>query len=111
MLEITKEMRKIITEKETKVNKLNTLCKQLVALEIKETNKRAELMNKLTNSGEKMTEKVKVAKCDAELKSEIGQIAHLKNDINSLKREIDLCNDKLSLHRNIIRELQLTNSQ
>lgn len=107
MLEITKKMEILIQEKERKVIKLNELCKQLVALEIRETNKRAELMNKLANSGEKMTEKSKVAICDAELKSEMGKIAHLKNDVASLKREIDLCNDKLSLQRNIIRELQL----
>ena len=115
MLEITNEMKKIITEKETEVNKLNTLCKQLVALEIREANKRVAIMNKLEAQakaeGKKVTDKTKTATADAELKSELGQIAHLKNDINSLKREIDLCNDKLSLHRNIIRELQLSNSQ
>jgi ubiquinone biosynthesis protein UbiJ len=107
-MKITTEMKQQIQQKEQLTNKLNKLCKQLVALEIKEGNKRASLMTELTNSGEKMTEKVKVAKCDEALKSEINQIAHLKNDVASLKREIDLCNDKISLCRNMIRELEIT---
>ena len=113
MLEITNEMKKIIQEKEVKVLKLNTLCKQLVALELKEANKRVEILNRIEAEagGKKVTDKTKQAQADAELKGVIGQIAHLKNDVSSLKREIELCNDKLSLHRNIIRELQLSNSQ
>lgn len=111
MLEITTKMEQIIQEKEQKVKHLNRLCKQLVALEIKEANKRVEIINKVEaeaqTEGKKVTDKTKNAIADAELKSVLGQIAHLKNDISSLKREIDLCNDKLSLQRNIIRELQL----
>lgn len=111
-LTITKEMNKIINEKEDKVTKLNTLCKQLVALELKEANTRVRIINKIEAQakaeGKKVTDKTKQAEADAQLKSEIGKIAHLKNDISSLKREIDLCDDKLSLHRNIIREMELT---
>ena len=109
-LEITNEMLKIINEKEGKVNKLNTLCKQLVALELREANKRVEILNRIEAEAEKkVTDKTKQATADAELKQELGQIAHLKNDISSLKREIELCNDKISLHRNIIREMELMN--
>lgn len=108
MLQITNQMAEAISQKEIKVKKLNELCNQLVALEIRERNKRAEILEELTNSGEKMTEKVKVAKADKILKSEMGKISHLKNQIATLKREIDLCNDKISLARNIIRELEIT---
>lgn len=109
MLEITTKMEKLINEKEAKVLHLNALCKELVALEIREANKRVEILNDIEAKadGKKVTDKTKQAEADAQLKSELGKIAHLKNDIASLKREIDLCNDKLSLQRNIIRELQL----
>lgn len=107
-LEITNQMAQAIHEKEIKVAKINELCNQLVALEIKERNARAKILEELTNSGEKLTEKVKTAKADNLLKSELGKIAHLKNQISNLRREIELCNDKISLARNIIRELEIT---
>lgn len=108
MLEITNQMASAIAEKETKVKKINDLCNQLVALEIRERNKRAEILEQLSNNGEKLTEKVKTAKADKILKSELGQITHLKNQIGNLRREIEVCNDKISLARNIIRELEIT---
>lgn len=107
MEKITDMMAKTIQEKEREVKKLNELVDQCTAMEIKERNKRAKIMNDLSESGVKMTEKVKVAKCDELLKSEMGQIAHLKKDIGKLKRAIDLHNDKLSLCRNMLRELEL----
>ena len=114
MLKITQKMEKTIDEKEIKIKKLNELCRQAVALEIKESNKRVQIMNRLENQarkeGKKVTDKTKTATCDAELKSEMGQIKHLHNNIASLKREIEICNDRISLCRNVIRELELPHS-
>lgn len=108
MLKITTKMEKAIDKKEQLTKKLNSLIDQCTALEIKERNKRASLMEELTNSGVKMTEKVKVAKCDKALKSEMGQLAHLKKDIGKVRRDIEICNDRISLARNVIRELEIT---
>lgn len=111
-MQITKEMKKAITEKEKKNTELTKLCNKLVDLEIKEATKRVTIMNKLeaeaTANGKKITEKSKVAKCDAELKDLMIDIKWLKNDISTLKRDIELCDDKISLHRNRIRELELS---
>lgn len=107
-LTITTQMAQAVEQKATKVAKINELCNQLVALEIKERNARAKILEDLTNSGEKLTEKVKTAKADKLLKSELGKIAHLKNQISNLRREIEVCNDRISLARNIIRELEIT---
>ena len=81
--------------------KLTDLLNQQVALEIKEANKRAELMNSDLSKviDGKVTEKAKVAYCDTFLKSQVGQIKHLKKDVASVKREIDLVNDKISLYK------------
>ena len=107
-LEITKKMENVINEKERKVKHLNGLCSQLTALEIKEGNKRTEIFNKIEKEAtKKVTDKTKTAEADKILKSEIGQIKHLKTQISNEKREIELLNDRLSLYRNIIRELQL----
>ena len=107
-LKIANQMMNEIKEKENTIKKLNNLIDQCTALEIKERNKRASHMLKLTNSGEKMTEKIKIAKCDELLKGEMGKISHIKKDIGKLKRQIELHNDKISLYRNMIRELQIT---
>lgn len=107
-LKITEKMEKVIIEKELKVKHLNELSKQLVSLEIKESNKRTEIFNRIEmEATKKVTDKTKTAEADAVLKHEINKIKHLKNDISSEKREIELLNDRLSLYRNIIRELQI----
>lgn len=107
-LDITLKMEQVIKKKETQVKHLNHLCNQLVAMEIKEANKRVAIMNKIEAEAEKkMTDKTKTAMCDAELKQEMGQIKHLKNDIGNLKRNISLSDDKISLYRNMIKELTL----
>lgn len=112
MLEITTKMEQAINKKENLTKKLNDLCDQLVALEIKEATKRVAMMNKLDaeaiESGKKMTDKSKTALCDVELKNEMNKIKHLKNNISKVKRDIDLCNDKISLQRNVIREMELS---
>ena len=53
MLKITQKMEKTIDEKEIKIKKLNELCRQAVALEIKESNKRVQIMNRLENQARK----------------------------------------------------------
>ena len=110
-MRITEMMQKAIEDKEILNNKLTDLSNQLVSLEIKEFNKRTDLMNKLEKEaheqGKKITDKTKTAHCDTELKNEMNKIKHLKKDIDKVKREIGLCNDKISLARNMIRELQL----
>ena len=109
-LKITTKMMGEIQAKQRANKKLNELIDQCTALEIRERNKRASILLELTNSGEKMTEKVKTAKADEKLKSEMGQITHLKKDIGKIKRDIEIHNDNISLYRNMIRELQIINS-
>ena len=107
-LEITKKMAKTIEEKEKLNKELTDLLKKCTNLEIGERTKRTYLMNKLAESGVKMTEKAKIAQCDAELKTEMDNITYIKLAIGEVKREIELCNDKISLYRNMIRELEVT---
>lgn len=109
---ITDEMHEQITKKEALNKKLTELVHQQVALEIKEANKRANLMNSDLSKviDGKITEKAKVAYCDTVLKHEVNQIKHLKKDVATVKREIELVNDKISLVKYMIRELEITSN-
>lgn len=110
MQELIQEYRKVLDTKIEKVNELNELCDKLITLEIKEANERVNIMNRLEAKaiadGKKVTDKTKVATADAELENEINQIKHLKNDINKVKRDIELCDDEISLFKYTIRVLE-----
>ena len=109
MLEITTKMENCINEKENAVKHLNRLCDDLVALEIKESNVRASIFVKMEQEadGKRVTDKAKTAEADKVLKHELNKIKHLKNSIAKERRHIELLNDKISLQRSIIRELEL----
>ena len=104
--------KKILTEieKKEKLNKdLDNKLAQIVQLKLDESNKRAELMSgDLTNKIEgKVTEKAKVAYCDKILRGKIKAIEWLDNDVGKIKRMINLCDDKISAYKYMIREMEL----
>ena len=106
---IAEQMEQQIIKKEILNKRLTDLLNQQVALEIRESNKRASLMNSDLSEviDGKITEKAKIAYCDTVLKNEVNKIKHLKKDVASVKREIELVNDRISLAKYTIRELQI----
>ena len=109
MLKFAKTMENALNEKIIAVKHLNHLCDQLVALEIKEANKRASIFVEMEQKadGKRVTDKAKTAEADKQLKHELNKINHLKNAISKERRHIELLNDKMSICRSAIRELEL----
>lgn len=104
--EITKE----ITKKENYVTVLHKKLNKQTNLKIKEATERAKLMSSnLTDKIEgKVTEKAKVAYCDKMLQKETTELKWLENDISKLKRQIELCNDKIACYKYTIKEMEIT---
>ena len=103
---------KIIKEVETKEKLTANLHKKLnkvTALKLEESTERANLMssNLSDKIDGKVTEKAKVAYCDKVLKDKVHSIEWLENDIVKIKRRIDICEDKISAYKYMIRELEL----
>ena len=105
----TKKMENEIKNKEKLVKELHTKLDKLTDIELKEKEERANLLNSdLSDKIEgKITEKVKVAYCDKELKDKTDEITWLKNDISKIRKKIELCDDKIKLYKYIIREQEL----
>ena len=105
----TKEMLNILDEKTKLTKELAEKLDKLTDLEIQEKSERTTLMNgdwttKITG---KVTEKAKASYCDEQLQDKTIEIKWLENDIGKLKRQIELCNDKLSILKYVIRESEL----
>ena len=109
MMQIAKKMILEVENKERMVVELNDLCTKLVKMEIAEETARVEIFNKLEaeSEGKRVTDKTKTATADAELKDQIIAIKILKNDIAILRRNIELCDDKISVYKYMVRELEL----
>ena len=110
MKTITEKMEQTINEKQQLTTALHKKLNQLTSLEIDEKTERADLMSSdLSDKIEgKITEKAKVAYCDKTLKPKIDSIEWLENDITKIKNQIGLCNDKISLYKYTIMELELS---
>ena len=106
----TEKMLEAIETKEKLTVALHKKLNQLTNAKLQESNERAELMSSdLSEKIEgKITEKAKVAFCDKTLKPQVENIAWLENDIGKIRRQIELCNDKINLCKYIIRELELS---
>ena len=100
----------LLETKEKLTVALHKKLNQLTNAKLQESNERAELMSSdLSEKIEgKITEKAKVAFCDKTLKPQVENIAWLENDIGKIRRQIELCNDKINLCKYIIRELELS---
>lgn len=107
---ITDEITKEINKKEKYTIALHKKLNKQTDLKIKESSERARLMSSnLTDKIEgKVTEKAKVAYCDKQLQKETTELKWLENDITKLKRQIELCNDKIACYKYIIKEMEIT---
>lgn len=107
---ITDDLHKEINIKEKYTIALHKKLNKQTDLKIKESTERAKLMSSnLSDKIEgKITEKAKIAYCDKQLQKETTELKWLENDINKLKRQIDLCNDKISCYKYMIKEMEIT---
>lgn len=108
---ITDKMAEQIENKEKLVIELHGKLDELTDLKMKTA---AEKNNILTdpNIGDKMegvkvTEKSKLAFCDKQLSKSNDKIKWLENDISKIKRNIELCDNRITLYRYMIREMEL----
>lgn len=106
---ITQKMEKQINKKEKYMTGLHKKLNELTHLQIQETTERAELMSSsfADKIEGKITEKAKVAYCDKKLKNKTDKIKWLENDITKIKKQMELCDNKISLYKYMIRELEL----
>ena len=107
---ITQKIEKQINNKEKYITALHKKLNELTDLKIKETNERAKLMSSnLSDKIEgKITEKAKVAYCDKILEEKTTTIKWLENDITKIKKQIELCDNKITLYKYHIKELELS---
>ena len=110
-MDITNEIKKEIIKKEEYTNELHEKLNQVTHLKITEANERAKLMtSNLADKIEgKITEKAKVAYCDKQLEKQNNEIKWLENDITKIKKTIELCNDKISCYKYMIKEMEINN--
>lgn len=106
---ISEEIKNEITKKEKYINTLNNKLDEITELKITEANERTKLMTgNFTGKIEgKITEKAKVAYCDKKLEKQNNKIKWLETDINKLKKRIELCNDKISCYKYMIKEMEV----
>lgn len=109
LMDTTTKMLEAIETKEKLTSALHKKLNALTEAKLKEATERAELMSgDFSDKIEgKVTEKAKVAFCDKTLKPQVENISWIENDIAKIKNQIGLCNDKISLCKYIIRELEL----
>lgn len=104
----TKEMKKEIENKEKLTKELNTKTKELVKEKIFEKTERAKIITEMeANATKKLTDKTKQAQADNELSETIKKIKTLDCEIECIKRNIEIINDKIELYKYEIRELRL----
>lgn len=106
----TKKMENEIKNKEKLVKELHTKLDKLLEKELYEKNERTNIITKMEKeSDKKLTDKTKQAEADFKLSETISDIETLKNEISKIKRNIELCNDKISLYKYQIKEKSLIN--
>ena len=110
MLEVTNELKTLISEKENLIETLNKQLRELQKLETENMNATNKILTE-TNWGEiidgRVTEKAKTAIVEKRLSEKLNEVALLKLDIAETKRDIELVNDKISLCKLIIREMEI----
>lgn len=106
---ISEKIIKEIEAKEKLTTNLNKKLNKVTALKLEETTERAKLMSSNLNDkiDGKVTEKAKVAYCDKVLNDKVQSIEWLENDIAKIKRRINICDDKISAFKYMIREKEL----
>jgi len=110
-MNIAEEIKNEITKKEKYTKELHTKLNEITHMKIAEANERAKLMSSnLSDKIEgKITEKAKVAYCDKQLEKQNNKIKWLDNDITKIKKRIELCNDKISCYKYMIKEMEIKN--
>ena len=110
MLEVTNELKTLISEKENLIETLNKQLRELQKLEtenLTETNKILTETNWSEVIDGRVTEKAKTAIVEKQLSEKINNVEILKLKIAETKRDIELINDKISLCKLIIREMEI----
>jgi len=110
---IANKMNKTITEKETLIKELEEKLAEKLDLEIKTKNETTKILNETVwktvyPNESRVTDKLKTAYVDKQLGDNNTQIKWLENDIAKIKRQIELCNDKISLYKYTLKELEIT---
>lgn len=110
MEKITTKFEKEIESKEKLVTELNKKRKQLLDLQLNYASERNKILT--TTDWEekivgKVTDKAKNAYADDQLQEKDTEIKWLENDISIIRKNIELCNDKISLYKYMIRELEI----
>ena len=104
---ITGKMEMEIQAKEKLVTELHKKLDELTDLKINKSKRENEILND-SEIGDKiegkLTEKAKTNYCNQQLEETANEITWLENDISKIKRDIELCNDKISLYKYMIRE-------
>ena len=104
----TKKMENEIKYKEKLVKELHTKLDKLLEKELYEKKERVKIITKMEKeSDKKLTDKTKQAEADFKLSETISEIENLKHEISKIKRNIELCNDKISLYKYQIKEKSL----
>ena len=107
---ITGKMEIEITNKEKLVKELHKKLDQLTDMKISKSKRENEILNdpKIGDKIEgKLTEKAKTNYCNQQLEETTNEITWLENDISKIKKNIELCNDRISLYKYMIRESEL----
>ena len=107
---ITEKMEKEINTKEGLVEKLHKKLDELTDMEINKSKRENEILNDPNIADKiegKLTEKAKTNYCNQQLEETSNEITWLKNDISKIKRDIELCNDRISLYKYMVRESEL----
>lgn len=106
---ISEKMENEIKKKEKYTVALHKKLNQQTELKLKEAEERAKLMSSDLSKhiDGKVTEKAKVAYCDKTLKEKTSKIKWLDNDISKLKRQIELCNDKIACYKYTLKEMEI----
>ena len=108
-MNISEKIENEINKKEKYTTQLHKKLNKITHLKITEASKRAKLMSSSLNDKieGKVTEKAKVAYCDKTLEKYTNEINWLDNDITKIKKQIELCDDKISCYKYMIREQEL----
>lgn len=104
---ITGKMEMEIQAKEKLVTELHKKLDELTEMKINKSKRENEILNdpEIGDKIEgKLTEKAKTNYCNQQLEETTNEITWLENDISKIKRDIELCNDKISLYKYMIRE-------
>lgn len=106
-MKITDKMEAQIETKEKLTNDLKKKLDELIDMKISKSDSENEILNDPDIEDKivgKITEKAKTNYCNQQLQDITNNIEWLENDISKIKKDIEICNDRISLYKYRIRE-------